>query len=222
MGYGAYGKLPALGDFVRIGLGRDFVSAWDEWLQSGLLALSESLGEQWEALYMSAPIWRFSLQAGDAGPAPVSGVMMPSVDRVGRKFPLTLAAQQDGGGVGLMAHLSRDTTFVQLENLVLASLEDSMTVDSLREGLEVIQPVEAPAVVLQGGGDLTVARVSGEGASQAGLAAALASNGFDGQSLWSAHLDGDCRLLACNGLPGPDGLAALFDLDAAIWKGESA
>ena len=103
MGYGAYGKLPALGDFVRIGLGRDFVSAWDEWLQSGLLALSESLGEQWEALYMSAPIWRFSLQAGDAGPAPVSGVMMPSVDRVGRKFPLTLAAQQDGGGVGRLA-----------------------------------------------------------------------------------------------------------------------
>ena len=41
---------------------------------------------------MMAPIWRFALAPGVAGPLPMLGVMMPSVDRVGRQFPLTLAA----------------------------------------------------------------------------------------------------------------------------------
>jgi type VI secretion system protein ImpM len=31
--FGAFGKMPSLGDFFRFGLPADFVSAWDDWLQ---------------------------------------------------------------------------------------------------------------------------------------------------------------------------------------------
>ncbi len=88
--FAAFGKMPALGDFFRLNPPPGFVPVWDAWLQAGLLAARAQLGDRWDACYMSAPIWRFSLAAGLAGPAPLLGVMMPSVDRVGRQFPLTL------------------------------------------------------------------------------------------------------------------------------------
>ena len=66
-GFGAAGKLPDLGDFLRLNLPADFISAWDAWLQVALVAGKDALGERWDDCYMSAPIWRFSLPAGFAG-----------------------------------------------------------------------------------------------------------------------------------------------------------
>jgi type VI secretion system protein ImpM len=40
---------------------------------------------------MEAPVWRFALAPGLCGAAGVVGVMLPSVDRAGRYFPLTFA-----------------------------------------------------------------------------------------------------------------------------------
>ncbi|MGH7155184.1 MAG: type VI secretion system-associated protein TagF, partial [Acetobacteraceae bacterium] len=36
--FGLFGKLPARGDFIRIGLPRDFTDPWDEWLRLVLSA----------------------------------------------------------------------------------------------------------------------------------------------------------------------------------------
>lgn len=91
MGY--YGKLPARGDFVSQRLPPAFVSAWDEWLRAGLAASQAALGNGWLDAYLAAPLWRFVLPAGIAGGSAMIGVMMPSVDRAGRYFPLTLAAE---------------------------------------------------------------------------------------------------------------------------------
>ncbi len=41
--------------------------------------------------WLTAPVWRFSLPPGACGPDPVLGLMLPSVDRVGRGYPLTVA-----------------------------------------------------------------------------------------------------------------------------------
>lgn len=89
---GLYGKLPARGDFVRAGLPRDFVDPWDNWLQRGILAAQEIAGEAWLAAWLEAPIWRFVLPPGLLGEGGVAGVWLPSVDRAGRYFPLTVAA----------------------------------------------------------------------------------------------------------------------------------
>ncbi len=89
---GFFGKLPARGDFVRVGLPRDFTDPWDGWLQ-GVLAGSRSLmGEAWLPAFLEAPVWRFALPAGMCGMHAALGLMLPSVDRAGRYFPLTFAA----------------------------------------------------------------------------------------------------------------------------------
>jgi type VI secretion system protein ImpM len=96
---GLFGKLPARGDFIRVGLPRRFTDPFDAWLGAWLrtwlrAALPESrarLGEGRAAAWLEAPIWRFALPSGACGPDPAFGLMMPSLDRVGRHFPLVLA-----------------------------------------------------------------------------------------------------------------------------------
>jgi type VI secretion system protein ImpM len=85
--YGFFGKLPARGDFVSAGLPRSFVGAWDAWLQGVLPTVLRSLADGWN----DAPVWRFHLRPGLCGADPVLGVLLPSRDRVGRCFPLTIA-----------------------------------------------------------------------------------------------------------------------------------
>ena len=91
---GLYGKLPARGDFVRLGLPGDFVTAWDDWLAGAIAASRDRMGEAWLPAYLEAPVWRFALAPGVAGRDAATGLFMPSVDRVGRYFPLMLAAMQ--------------------------------------------------------------------------------------------------------------------------------
>ena len=101
---GFYGKLPARGDFVRIGLPRDFTDPWDAWLQDVLVGSRSLMGESWLPAFLEAPVWRFSLPAGMCGPAATLGLMLPSVDRAGRYFPLMFAAlsaqRLDAAGAG--------------------------------------------------------------------------------------------------------------------------
>src|SRR5262245_53972192 len=50
------------------------------------------MGEAWLPAFLEAPVWRFTLPAGMCGAQAVLGLMLPSVDRAGRYFPLTFAA----------------------------------------------------------------------------------------------------------------------------------
>ncbi|MBR0645949.1 type VI secretion system-associated protein TagF [Plastoroseomonas hellenica] len=89
---GLYGKMPAHGDFVRRALPGSFVAPWDAWLAAGIAAARDRLGDEFAAVWDMAPAWRFALPAGTCGPDAVAGVMLPSADTVGRRFPLTVAA----------------------------------------------------------------------------------------------------------------------------------
>jgi len=90
MEVGLYGKLPTHGDFLRRRVRDDFVDAWDPWLQQCIADSRSALGEGWLETYLTSPVWRFALDAHVAGAEPVAGIIVPSVDRVGRYFPLTL------------------------------------------------------------------------------------------------------------------------------------
>jgi type VI secretion system protein ImpM len=89
---GFYGKLPARGDFVRNGLPREFTDPWDDWLQAAIAGSRTLMGEAWLPAYLEAPVWRFCLPPGMCGASAALGLMLPSVDRAGRYFPLTFAA----------------------------------------------------------------------------------------------------------------------------------
>jgi type VI secretion system protein ImpM len=94
---GFYGKLPARGDFVRAGLPREFTDPWDDWLQTVIAGSRSIMGEAWLPAYLEAPIWRFALPPGMCGGSAALGLMLPSVDKAGRYFPLTFAALRTGG-----------------------------------------------------------------------------------------------------------------------------
>lgn len=81
---GFYGKIPATGDFVGRGLSGSFVRAWDRWVAAHLAPLQSS-GAWPEHLAL-----RFILGAEADGP--MAGVVLPSWDRAGRRFPLTVAS----------------------------------------------------------------------------------------------------------------------------------
>jgi type VI secretion system protein ImpM len=87
---GIYGKLPSHGDFLQRRVPPEFLTPWDDWLQVGIAASRTVLADQWTDTYLTSPVWRFALSASACGRASVAGLMAPSVDRVGRFFPLTL------------------------------------------------------------------------------------------------------------------------------------
>ncbi|KIC35165.1 type VI secretion system-associated protein TagF [Leisingera sp. ANG-M7] len=218
-GFGAFGKMPSAGDFFRLNTPGGFVRIWDAWLQQLMLDGKTAYGAGFDAHYMTAPIWRFTLPAGLAGVAPVWGVMMPSVDRVGRRFPLTLVAPLSAVADNGPGHLGAGVLFERLEDLALDALEDSMTKDRLADRLAALTvpddvQSEATDVVKAGPKGLERLTVSeSDGRIHPGLADC---------SLWTAVLDGVPRTLACKGLPAGSVALGLFDLGAPVWAGVEA
>jgi type VI secretion system protein ImpM len=89
---GFFGKLAGAGDFVQRRLPTDFVDRWDDHFQHAVAASREKLGEQWHETWHASPAWRFILSPGVCGDAAWAGVMAPAADRVGRCFPMVMAA----------------------------------------------------------------------------------------------------------------------------------
>lgn len=131
---GWYGKMPSLGDFSAQGLSPSFVSQWDPWLAQCMLSSQSALGEAWLDIYLTSPIWRFCLFPGVIGDNIWAGVLLPSVDRVGRYFPLTLAAAIPGQGFDLCI-ADAASWFTDLERQALATLEDGLSPDALARAL---------------------------------------------------------------------------------------
>jgi type VI secretion system protein ImpM len=88
---GWFGKIPSAGDFIARGLPRSFVEPWDEWLSSELSQAQRALGAHWPQSYRRAPPSCFVLGEGVVEARVWFGVLLPSFDRVGRDFPLTIA-----------------------------------------------------------------------------------------------------------------------------------
>jgi type VI secretion system protein ImpM len=136
---GLYGKLPILGDFVSRRLPGAFVQVWDTWLQEALLTSKDQLGSKWLGIYLTSPIWRFVLSPGICGDTAAAGVVMPSVDKVGRYFPLTLAALLDDRQVLSNLFLRTADWFDNLEKLALSALEDDVDLDTFDRELQAMR-----------------------------------------------------------------------------------
>jgi len=222
-GPGFYGKLCAKGDFVSRRLPSSFVGPWDAWLQAVLAESRERLGEDWLPAYMTAPIWRFVLASGLCGEHVVSGVLMPSVDRVGRHFPLALVALLGAQANPWKVFMSGTEWFGRLENLALASLDDDFDFDGFDNLVaDNIPPFQstpdsvAAAGRIQKSGGRWRFPLEPEGAGEAATSTVvhqILSVAMDRYSLWwGAGSDRVApSLLVCDGLPTGENFAALLD-----------
>lgn len=178
---GLYGKLPCKRDFVAEGVPRGFLPVFEPWLQGSLGAARMALGSRWQEIYLSAPIWRFWIGSAHCGRT-VTGAFMPSVDGVGRWFPLTLmAAADEGETIAPPTASANETWFDAVETLLLSALDDGRRWEDLTADLAGLStpPTAAPTrlpdgAVLTGDG-LLVAR--GGEATTASAFAALAGAG---------------------------------------------
>lgn len=130
-GAGFFGKLPARGDFVGHGLSAPLVAVLEEWLQLALAGSRSMLGSEWTACWLVAPVWHFALPRAMCGPSAVCGVLLPSVDRVGRYFPLVAAMEQRWIGAAAQA---------ALEAAGRNALEQEWTPEQLVSALAAVAP----------------------------------------------------------------------------------
>jgi len=104
---GWYGKLPGSGDFVTRRLPPTFIEPWDAWLNRMLAGSREQLGAAWRDAFLSAPAWRFVLAPGVLGAQGWAGLLVPSVDSVGRYFPMTIASALPSKGLDPVTTVAR-------------------------------------------------------------------------------------------------------------------
>lgn len=135
---GFYGKLASRGDFVSRGLPQSFIQPWDSWLAAGLHVSQRQLGEDWLNVYLVSPLWRFALAAGVCGPDAVVGGLMPSIDRVGRYFPLTIAQTLEPEQSLAALVSAPEEWFEQAEALMLSTLERDSDFLTFDEGVSAL------------------------------------------------------------------------------------
>jgi type VI secretion system protein ImpM len=224
---GWYGKLPTLGDFAARRLDASFIDPWDAWLASGLLALREARPDTWLQDYLDSPSWRFLLMPGvlpgAAGEGAWAGVLMPSVDRVGRYFPLTLvqplgvgpASTQQMAGLwawlGRLDELARDALF---DDWTAERLEDELA----RLALPDIMPLAAGGAAAPTAAGAMVDCPAADAALHIGVEAQRAwAATARGRAWWHARADDvPARLLLSRGLPEAASLARLLGPAATI------
>lgn len=216
---GWYGKLPTLGDFASRRLEGEFIEPWDRWLGEGLAAHREQLGETWLDAYLGSPVWRFVLMPGVLAheQAVLAGVLMPSVDKVGRYFPLTLVRR-----LAELPHSAQQLESLlgwlqRLEDVAVDALHEDWTIEVLDDALAALPaPIAPPEPTLEArslaeaiacGGAFVEIGALRRRSDLAALVwdavadAPTAQASARGLSFWLADNPGAPRLLVSRGLP---------------------
>ncbi len=122
---GLFGKVPQQAEFINHFLDKELTELWHQWLQASISVSKEQLGDQWIEYYLTSPIWHFALSPGLVSPHGVVGLLMPSVDEVGRYFPVTMmhAADHDPWS----AYLNGEQWFHGAESVLLNVLDEDMS-----------------------------------------------------------------------------------------------
>lgn len=147
-------------DFISVAVPPAFLDLWEPWLQGGITASRLALGAQWQDVFLRAPIWRFWL-GNRLCDRPAMGSFMPSVDAVGRFFPLTaFACGEPGSAFSSPRHDRQEEWFDGIEALLLGALDEDRVYGDLLEALEKF-PVPQAAASVKGlpARDLLSARV---------------------------------------------------------------
>lgn len=188
MAVGAYGKYPAKRDYIAVKMPRPVLQPLETWLAAGLATSRDRLGRRWQEHYMVQPVWNFRLGRALCG-VECLGTMAPSVDGVGRTFPLVIlamanapdealvsTAEEVGGWIGtacerLMAALS-DHPPVDPEELVLGLADPIGQASSAND----IEPLGKGYRALWGEG--------GQAEAESRIAAEHAARSGDHRSIW--------------------------------------
>jgi len=228
MSAGLFGKLPAKRDFVAANAPRRFLEIWEPWLQAGVATSRQLLGATWIEAYNRAPIWRYWLGADFCGEATI-GAFMPSVDGVGRSFPLTIFVGEGEASLLPPELEANDQWCERAETILLDALDPNASFEAIAAAAAAmpapaLQPraAELPGIVELPEGGVLVRDIH----RQLSLAFRAARRfghrrTFAAQSFWwTIGGEGFAPVaLSCIGLPGP---ARFADMLTGAFVGEPA
>ncbi len=186
---GWYGKLPGLGDFAVRRLPPAFVEPWDAWLQAGLHDMPHARRASDDGAL--APVRRFWLSPGVVDALAWGGLLMPSTDRTGRRFPLTVAQPM----LSLAQAIAARRWFTSVVAAMRFTQRNEHTLDDFEECLGALlppplRPAPRPDELLAA--DLLNARAA--------------------CSAWWCHGAASAKdFLIFDGMPAPAALATLLD-----------
>lgn len=221
---GLFGKLPGHGDFIHRNLPTKVINEWDSWLQTFIGSTQERLGDAWLDIYLTSPIWRFCLSPGVMDGNSWAGIVLPSVDRVGRYFPFSILRKLPSH-TGLCEFINTEQSWYEaIEAAALRALDGQLPTDQLLQVINQAQlshqqnyrfqaqaNVDAGVVV-----DMDFAESATLGTMPHLLEAFLAG-AFSSYSLW--HTVGSERVEPCvfctHGMPPVAGAAAMMD---GLWE----
>ena len=216
---GLFGKLPAHGDFIYRDLPSNFINAWDAWLQGFVGSSREQIGDQWLDVYLTSPIWRFAFSEGVIDQYAWAGIVLPSVDRVGRYFPFSVATRLPGG-TNPLALINQSSWFESIEAAALSGLDGQLNIDGLVEEINraPLNPKSTHLPAAQQSGKLgTVVKMSAEEDQPQvvfpQLLDAVLKESLSSYSVWStqgSQLIEPCMFYT-RGLPQMRGVAAMMD-----------
>ena len=209
MGAGIHGKHPDFGDFISAGLPVAADQGLVPWLGGILATVKEGLGDDWERVWDSAPTLRFWIGGGLWGGAHLQGAMIPSRDKVGRRYPLMAVVETDAPPP--VTDPAQDF-YDQVESALRGPVESaqalrdaiSTAIGTTNGDTDIGPPPAAPATFWAAN------PAAGAETLLAGLAATDALRAQGLRSYWWASGDGSraSAALACGGLP---------DAGAVLW-----
>ena len=221
---GWFGKVVMLGDFAHRRLPQSFVDTSDRWLSLCVSASRAQLGSRWLDTYLTGPVWRFAWAPGIVDSQWWFGVLMPSVDAVGRYFPLVVCASGQNPPMSTQALSTLSNWYAHASDAALRTLQPGSSLESFEADLAsaphwqddaATAPIfgmeAAPKrrhLVLQGAPTLA-------DWAQA-LAAPLLEQTYAGHSFWLAAATEDAdndpkRLTVLPGLPDPDQFSLMLE-----------
>jgi type VI secretion system protein ImpM len=212
-----YGKIASLGDFASRRMPSELVTRFDDWMQQIMAGSRSALGDAWLDTYLTSPIWRFVLFPGAVDEDAWAGLVMPSCDKVGRYFPLCIAALVPHGEPDARLLASLDAWLERIEAIALGTLHAGSSLQDFDDSLAQIRlelsvdsgrmrPVAKGMIEgLRSGGiaRLNAPEVGAMGAAVAFAGATLFSEIAHGAGLWwcAAQADQPMRIFITRGLP---------------------
>jgi type VI secretion system protein ImpM len=229
---GYYGKVSTHGDFVSRGLPISFIDPWDAWMQEAVFSSRQQLGDNWLNCYLTGPIYRFALAPGVCGEHGWLGVIMPSVDSVGRYYPMTIATMNTVDVNPFIAMQQEEVWFAGVETLALSSLADNFSLEQFNAELSELKPFDTDKTIAP---YEQVTKQASQHAWQRTMSNSQAvtdvlpffvndflKENYFAYSLWwtqGSELVAP-SLLICEGLPPFNGVAAMFDGNWQKWGWE--
>ena len=221
---GVFGKLPAHGDFIHRNLSSKVINNLDSWLQAFVGSTQERLGASWLDIYLTSPIWRFCFSSGVVDDHVWAGILLPSVDRVGRYFPLMMVRKLGVSIAPTQFICSQDAWYNNLESAALQALDGQVPIDRLLELANASQPLpnqthtKQRALTVESGVMVDLAFENADPTcSLPYFLDAFVSSQFASYSAWATA--GSERVAPCSfispSLPPTSGSAAMLD---GLWE----